>query len=460
MAGRGRYRRNGNWCAATEMRGDVAVWKTLRPSCRPFGPMYVLCAAAEASSVRGMGANQTQQRARQRMAAASICGAAATYALTPSIIHLTADHGDPFVFNAVQLAVQVLFLALALAASAPDCLRTIRASHSRSVDISVVGMLGLRQSSTYLAHFRKDPPVGKNRRAVIATASLRDPVSWAQTPMGWMFFGGFAFATYSLAARYAETVAAATAFELWPLWFVYGHAWLVSRERQYLASSGSPATPDAVLGSGRAAAAVLAVPAVVLVLASQSTAPLQRVGSLLSWESVLGTGLGLLAGVQAAAAAIGGLAFGLMAYYRSTDERMPAVDRSSLTAERRTAPDLKLLLWATLWGSLAGRVAGLPANLAAAAVSADLHIDITARGVGGAAVLGLLVAVSTVLLRAGNVAAAAPDLNALFFLSPVLGLGLLFWLGAALPRPGLLIAGAALIVALNVWMQTTRPSRR
>ena len=74
--------------------------------------------------------------------------------------------------------------------------------------------------------------------------------------------------------------------------------------------------------------------------------------------------------------------------------------------------------------------------------------------------LGVVAAASTVLLRAGNVAAAAPEMNTLFFLSPVLGLGLLFWLGAALPRPGLLIAVAALIVALNAWMQVTRPKRR
>ena len=147
-------------------------------------------------------------------------------------------------------------------------------------------------------------------------------MSWVQTPMGWVIFGGFAFTTHALAVRYTETVAAAAAFELWPLRFVYEHAWPVSRERQYLASRGSPATSDAVLGRGRAASAVL-------VLASQSAAPRQRVGSLLSWESALGAGLGLLVGVQAAAAALGGSPLGC---WPTTAAQMSACLRLSAAA--------------------------------------------------------------------------------------------------------------------------------
>ena len=79
-------------------------------------------------------------------------------------------------------------------------------------------------------------------------------------------------------------------------------------------------------------------------------------------------------------------------------------------------------------------------------------VAITPVAILGAATLGLLSVAGSILWRLANLMTTDLAINAITYLTPVLGLGLLSVVGISLPRVDLFWTGAILVIATNALM--------
>ena len=400
----------------------------------------------------------------QRHAFAAVMAAAVLWALAPPIVHLSAVRSNPFYFNMVVVGVEACLLTVLLCCSADRYLRVplhkISGLDERSLE-------AVKRLGTYLSFFAR--PRGETTMT-LHTLDARScqtfgsaSASIVRLPLLWSTAGTLHYALFAWSTQHIETAIATTIYELWPFLFIL----LLARHHRIDEAYRLGGSPNIAQGShvsvGRVVA-LSAAAAVGLALASASQYDTISVGSL-SWSNTKGIILSAAASALNALWVTGTLIHGKTIYYRivgsSSDDADGVKPWSGLPVNTRSRDHRRLLLWSTVMGIAAARLSALPATLILGWVFFDGHspspgLSLTAHGLTGGVILGVVGASSASLRRYGDIAATGPGVHALAFLTPPLSLLLLWTLGIDLPHRGMFAAGAALIVASNIFIQSNQ----
>ena len=269
-------------------------------------------------------------------------------------------------------------------------------------------------------------------------------------PFLWAMVGSFDYALFVWATKYVETAIATTAYEMWPLMLMSAVAAHQRRDRLFR-NEDSAASTKIITKGQLLLGGVAAVGLAVAMLSQHSGTGSQ---AWLSAGSVFGMSLGLASGAVSALSVAASIAYGKILFYRLA-ERQPG-------DAGRGLPNLMSLLWLTMLGHVIAKLCSVPVALVTGAAVFGGYMGLDTKALAGAALLGLMIAAASTLVRAGNIETPSPAANVLLFASPVLALGLLAMIGITLDRIGLFAAGAALVVAANIAAQCSsqrRPAR-
>ena len=249
---------------------------------------------------------------------------------------------------------------------------------------------------------------------------------------------------------------ATTVFELWPLIMVTGLARHERIDSFYRIPSSISRKKDRSYRE-HLVLLIFAAVAIVFMLGSQSRNGTASLQELTSFNGLLGIALALTAACLVSLGVTATLVYGKLLYYGIVDERQE--ERDPRRIDERSLEDRKLLLWLTMLGFVIAKAVGLPVNIIMGAIIWDFRLDFDRLGLLGSILIGLAFAANAILLRAGNIRAAGPEVNAWNFLSPVLALLLLVFVGVSLPRFDLFVVGSALIIVINILIQL-RPEQQ
>ena len=393
---------------------------------------------------------------------AALAGAAVCFASLPVIVHLTAAQANPFYFGAAARSAQILVLAGVLwqfkgsyfdafygghasnpALSSPTAascqLRSETDGAAASSSSSRNRLLRWRDHLGVLA--APSGAAGTKRLELRVCRSPFRSLDWMRMPFLWAMFGSFDYALFVWATKHVETAIATTAYEMWPLMLMSAVAAHQRRDRLFR-GEGSAASAKIITRGQMLLGGVAAVGLTVAMLSQHSGTGSQ---ALLSAAGVFGVLLGLASGAVSALSVASSIAYGKILFYRLA-ERQPGDASGGLS-------NLMPLLWLTMLGHVIAKLCSVPLALVTGAAALGGYMGLDTKALAGAALLGLMIAAASTLVRAGNIETPSPAANVLLFASPVLALGLLAMIGITLARIGLFAAGAALVVAANIAAQ-------
>ena len=401
----------------------------------------------------------------------ALAGAAVCFASLPVIVHLTAAQANPFYFGAAARSAQILVLAGVLwqfkgsyfdafygghasnpALSSPTAascqLRSETDGAAASSSSTRNRLLRWRDHLGVLA--APSGAAGTKRLELRVCRSPFRSLDWMRMPFLWAMFGSFDYALFVWATKYVETAIATTAYEMWPLMLMSAVAAHQRRDRLFRGED-SAASAKIITRGQLLLGGVAAVGLAVAMLSQHSGTGSQ---ARLSAGSVFGVSLGLASGAVSALSVASSIAYGKILFYRLA-ERQPG-------DAGRGLPNLMSLLWLTMLGHVIAKLCSVPVALVTGAAVFGGYMGLDTKALAGAALLGLMIAAASTLVRVGNIETPSPAANVLLFASPVLALGLLAMIGITLDRIGLFAAGAALVVAANIAAQCSsqrRPAR-
>ena len=400
-------------------------------------------------------ASSTAVPQRASLSAVAILGSAALFAVAPAVIHLTARDINPFYFSFVLATTRVSLGILFLAWSRKKCLDEFfqRPSTEDNAAATVARPLKLTSAASHLRYLSRSADSGGQTRASIQLAGFRSPVGWLKAPMLWAAAGALNYSFLVWSTHFVETAVATTAFELWPMFAIVGLARYERSEALYLDPSADPLTGTTSMSAEQTMLCVLAAVGLLFMLGGQAGTEISSLGVLFSFSGVVGISLALIGAALAAMIVVGTLVYGKVMYYSLVHEADDENARSLEPAASRSPEDRRLLLWLTMFGFTISGGVSLPVIGGLGLGLQNSHAGISALGLFGAVLLGIVTISASLLLRVGNVGTAGPAVNALLFVSPALALAVLLWLGVTLPRFDLFVIGAALAIAVNILLQ-------
>ena len=401
----------------------------------------------------------------------ALAGAAVCFASLPVIVHLTAAQANPFYFGAAARSAQILVLAGVLWQFKGSYFDAFYAGHASNPALSspTAASCQLRSetdgaaassssSRNRLLRWRDHlgvlaAPSGAAGTKRLELRVCRSPfrsLDWMRMPLLWAMVGSFDYALFVWATKYVETAIATTAYEMWPLMLMSAVAAHQRRDRLFR-NEDSAASTKIITKGQLLLGGVAAVGLAVAMLSQHSGTGSQ---ARLSAGTVFGVLLGLASGAVSALSVASSIAYGKILFYRLA-ERQPGDAGGGL-------PNLMSLLWLTMLGHVIAKLCSVPVALVTGAAVFGGYMGLDTKALAGAALLGLMIAAASTLVRVGNIETPSPAANVLLFASPVLALGLLAMIGITLDRIGLFAAGAALVVAANIAAQCSsqrRPAR-
>ena len=381
------------------------------------------------------------------LAAGAVLTSAVSFSVGPAIIHRTLSSSNPFYFNLIYTMVNTMLLAAFVVAT-----RKIFAGFlfsNKSINLTNFALW-----FAYLRRRKQDAPAGE----VIVTLShlnLYSPISWVRAPMVWILMASFQFAFFAWATHFVETAVATTVYELWPAFVVYGIARHKNTDRLYRQETRDPTNSKYGVSREQMVLTGLAVLGLLFIMESQTGSSITSPLGLLSFSTILGMALALIAAFLGALRVVGSLHLGEVVFYQLVDGTPPfAKQTNKMNPGDRANQDPLSLLWITVLGLTIGNLAALPIILITGVGGSVASGDgISWLAVLGGVLLGGTVTLGEVLLRVGNISSNSPAINALFFVSPLLALTWLMLLDVSLPRFDLFVIGAALILAINILIQ-------
>lgn len=288
-------------------------------------------------------------------------------------------------------------------------------------------------------------------------AKFSSPTTWLRLPIVWIGGSGCGVAAFVWSTKLVETAISAVIFELWPIFLIIA----LSRQRQTVERLGSTGHDSSPLRDLRDREQFVLVAlggiGLVFMLGSQ-VEELRSFADLLSLQGLLGIALALVASVASALSVAGSIAFGRIAWAVASERLVESQDRpgrwrsDDLAVTKRTATEF-IWLWFSLLGVVVGWGLTVLVTLCLAVATAGTLGNFASVSLGHAILYGSLTAGSMVFVRIGNIRSSQPEMNAVFFVAPVLALLWLLILGVHLTRFDLFIVGATLILAINILLQ-------
>ena len=424
-------------------------------SIRLSHPFLVDCFAMSAAADAHVASARVSRRF---VAALAIFASAVSFSLAPSIVHLTVKDSNPFYFGLLLQAAQALVVALFLILTKNvffDRYFRMRANSDDTIegDNRDNCSYNLSRVKLHLSYFRTQKLLPSGPRVTIMSASTRNARHWIYVPVLWGLIGSLEYGFFAWSTTYIETAIAATVYELWPVFLVFGIARNELHDAQYRNDLKSTSKGSIAVSSEQKVLVILATVGLIFLLASHNKNGALSIADMISYRSIVGLCLALVAAALASIYILATFVYGRITYYQLIDERQQTARKDSARIAERERHDRQLLLWLTLLGLVIYRVVSLPLNFLIGILLFDLQLGITSRSIIGALIIGAANASGAVLLRVGNLGAPGPGINAMFFGSPILAIGLLMTLGISLPRFDLFVLGAALIIAINILIQ-------
>ncbi len=354
---------------------------------------------------------------------ATMLASAAVWAPAPLVVHTMLDGTNAALAGGMTIGLQSMLLAVFLAAT--------RKAYVGS-EHKVRGFLF--SSSLWLVCFRAT----EDGIEIAKATSLRD---LTRAPQIWLLLlGGWELPLYVASTHLVETAVSTVISESLSSALVI--AWMTLLFTTDRRLRGVRRDVPGV----RVPLVLMAALGVALVVLSQSAS--FSLGGLVSARGLLGMTLAAAAATSASIHVAGSFAFGRCAFYWLTghDEAQRIEDRGP--------QDRRLLLWLTLLGIAPARSVVASVQVAAGWGSAGGLPGTEA--LVGIALFGLLATATQIGQRVSNIGHQMPEINAIMYLAPVLGLGLLAIAGIDLPRFDLFVIGTALILTANTIMQWRR----
>lgn len=400
-------------------------------------------------------------------AVGAILLAVVLWALSPPIVHLTAEDANPFYFNLVVICAESGILAIFLSLGFRRYFR--EPVESILPDPDSKGS-ELKNRRTYLSYL-SSAAQGESRVSLetldrrIHSPRWKTLVSIARMPLVWAIVGTLHYGFFVWSTQHIETAVATTLYETWPFFLILFLTRHETMDKAY--RMGQPIQSSRRFGIRSGDLLMLAMSAVVGAALISASRFADLTIDLTSWRDNVGILLAIIAAILHATWIAGTLVLGKAIYYKLIQPPLgtPAVacEWSSLPVERRSNEHRRLLLWLTVVGIVVARLGALPATLFVGLLVSggqgfSLEVALTMRNLGGGILLGIVGALSAILRRLGDISATGPGVHALAFLTPPISLILLWLLGIDLPRRDLFIVGAAIIVASNILIQS-RPDQ-
>ena len=269
---------------------------------------------------------------------------------------------------------------------------------------------------------------------------------WLTRPMVWMVTASTNYALFFWSTRYVDVAVSAALYELWPL------ALVVTLARCDYPRAGS-ARREITLQ--KKALMVVAFFGLVLVILGQSGVTAGALSEFLPL-GLFGALIALLSAALAGAYPALSIVYGDALHC----EHMRSAKRPDRTTSQETDIDERENLWFTAVGITASSLMAVPVNVAISVVgSGSEAFDPGGRqllmGLIHGFLLGCVVVASgTLFVRLANLNSDDLGVNAILYATPVLALAWLAIAGISLPRIDLFLAGAALVLASNVMIQS------
>jgi len=277
----------------------------------------------------------------------------------------------------------------------------------------------------------------------------RRPADALRMPLVMVVGGALNNVLYAWSFQFVEAAVAAVLYQTWPLAVVVAIAWTDRIDAGYRNALDSHSHP-----SMRKHIALTAVATVgmVLVFLSQSEDATELFGSVLGFAPLVGVLIVLAASALTGVAIAGALLYGRALWYWTQSE---APGSGMGFIEERGMADRLRLIWLSCFSAVTSR-----AFLIAILLTSGFVIDggvpaLDRRGLIGLAAIGAIQATIFVVIRSVNALSVGPGVNALYYTTPVVALGILMIAGIDLPRFDLFLIGAAVILAANVMIQVT-----
>lgn len=397
-------------------------------------------------------------------AAIQVLAGALFFSSVPVIVRYTASEIHPFVFNAATWSGHgIAFLIFALMstkrvfgtdATIGSVVRKTLGSGSDATTSQVVRqLLSLKgQRSSYRpSRFHLD----------LSDSQL----SWLQMPMFWLIISSLNYALFVWSARYVDIAISATIYELWPLAMVLTLARFddprVRAARRQINLKKKVLMCVAFLG-------------LTLVVLGQSGVTSEALRVFLSL-GIAGVVIALLsavlAGVYPAMSIIYGDALHYEYIHGSSDvtkqSGSPTVgqdgssDKNDDGSLNEPEYDKRQNLWFTAVGIAISSLMAVPVDLMIALFGSGtagftMEPYQLLEGLGYGFLLGLVVvAGGTLFVRLANLNTDDLGINAIFYVTPVFALAWLGIAGISLPRFDLFLMGAALVLGINVIIQSS-----
>ena len=398
------------------------------------------------------------------VAASQVFAGALFFSSVPIVVRYTASEIHPFVFNAANwtghgIAFLLFVLISTKRAFGRDAtMRSVLAQALRSRP-----NVGLRSLLAQLCWIKGQPSTRPGTRFKVGLADSR--LHWLRMPMVWMVVASLNYALFFWSTHYIDVAVSATIYELWPLALVLT-----------LARYDDPRVRSArrEINVKKRVLMSIAFFGLILVILGQSDVTTEALSAFLSL-GIFGALVALLAAVLAGMYPALSIVYGDALHYeyivnRSTDDgeldSSGSADSESVTQEdpsisKKIEFDKRENLWFTAVGIAASSLMAVPVDLALSIVGSGSG----AFGLeGGELLIGLMygfllgfiiVAGGTLFVRLANLNSDDLGINAIFYITPVLALTWLAIAGISLPRLDLFLMGAALVLGINVVIQSS-----
>ena len=399
------------------------------------------------------------------VAAAQVALGALFFSLVPLVVRFGAKNTDPFLFNAFNWlghGLAFLFFVFLAARRAFGTDSQILASLRDAVggDPQEPARVSIRKLMLLSVH-----PDGQRDSHGERGPRARRLDRWLALPMPWLIIASLNYAFFIWSTHFIEVAVASTIYELWPL------AMVLTLIRY---NDVGPPESRRTLSTQKRLLMIGAFVGLALVILGQSDA------SAAGLQEFLGSGLfgvilalvsAVLAGVYPAMSIVYGdalfreyLGNRNLAAEVPDGESAPADELGGDVPEATSSSsdvDKSQHLWFTAVGIALSSLAAVPVDLVLAfagstAGAAGRLPGVSAPELGVAVAMGFcLVGGGTLFVRLANLTSSDLGINAIFYITPVLALTWLAFAGITLPRLDLFLIGAALVLAINVIMQSS-----
>ena len=401
---------------------------------------------------------------RKWVAASQVFAGALFFSAVPIIVRYTASETHPFVFNAANWTGHgIAFLLFVLISAKRIFGKDATIGSVLAIALQSRSNVALWSSLPQLCRIKGQPSTrsGSRFRVDLANSQLH----WLQMPMVWMVIASLNYALFFWSTRYIDVAVSATIYELWPLALVLT-----------LARYDDPRVRSArrEINIKKKVLMGVAFLGLILVILGQSDVTKEALNAFLSL-GIFGALVALLSAILAGVYPALSIVYGDALHYeyirhRSTDDgeyydSHPAERESANKQERTMSKEIEFdkreNLWFTAVGIAVSSLMAVPVDIALSLMGSGSG----AFGPGGRELsMGLLygfllglviVAGGTLFVRLANLNSDDLGINAIFYVTPVLALTWLAIAGISLPRLDLFLMGAALVLGINVIIQSS-----